>query len=182
MAESVDTSIYGPIRLGTNASIEISTTTDRNFGTWGLLSPNYTGSRAIFSNNANATTTISGHGSLYGTADFIFDLESIDISELVNTSTYADTSITFFAQLLDGSVTSQTVQLDGIFGNETFYFNDTFAQIRSVWWDQTPDWHQFDNVVMNNVSIVAPLPAAAWLFISGIVGLTGYGWRNRFKR
>lgn len=177
---------HNTLDFTTTASIAI----DGLFGSWGSTSSNYSGSRALFNNLDNGVTKINIFESIdvrpsyasrhlmteYATFDFV----AIDISELLNDTLYGPTSITFSGELSTGSVVSQTVLLDGVFGLETFTFGDTFMGVKSVWWDQAPDWHQFDNVVLENVTVrVVPIPASVWLFGSGLIGLIGAARRKK---
>lgn len=157
-------------------SAQASVSINGEFASWGILNSGYTGSRALFNNNDGGLTTIQGSSNSSGIA--VFDLVSIDISELINMNTYNDTFITFSGNQ-NGTVISQTISLDNIFGNETFYFSDYFTGVSSVWWDQNPEWHQFDNIVLDNITYVAPLPAALWLMITGLLGISGVAFKNR---
>lgn len=165
------------------ASVQVDTSgSGIAFGSWGITSPNYSGSRALYNNNDGGRTVISSTtGSASTTASF--DFTAIDLTELLNNASYSPTSITFFAETNAGSTVSQSVLLDGVFGSETFSFGDTFRGVTSVWWDQEPEWHQFDNVVLGNITTVAtgfvPIPAAAWLFSSGLIGLIGVARRKK---
>jgi hypothetical protein len=143
------------------------------FVKWGLISPNYTGSEALFLNFSGGTTILDT-----GYPDLIFDLLSIDLSELVNQSSYISTSVVFMAEVYStGETISHTVTLDGSFGMETFSFGDKFLAVSKVWWEQTPEWHQFDNIVIDNilnpVITAIPIPPALWLFGTGLLGLIG---------
>lgn len=158
------------------------TSSSGSFGTWGSSSANYTGSRAIFSNAEYGTTTITGQSYEFSNIGsyLAFDLESIDVSELLNTTTYSGTQITFYAQSWNGYTVTQVVTLDGIFGNETIFFDSSFTNLKSVSWNQTPGWHQFDNVVLSNVTLATPIPPTIWLFLSGITAIAGF-FRNTRK-
>lgn len=158
----------------------------------GITSPSYTGSTALFSNNDGGLVTLRANMIASGILDQItimqgfgniFDFISIDLSELVNAASQ-NTSITFTGKLSGGGLASSTVTLDGIFGQETFLFGDTFRGVTSVSWIQEGDWHQFDNIVVDNVtgtinSSIIPVPAAVWLFGSGLLGLFGIARRKK---
>ena len=65
----------------------------------------------------------------------------------------------------DASIVTQTFNLDGNFGLETFAFTG-FTDLVSVTWDQVVDYHQFDNVVLT------PEPSTLALLAAGVLGLT----------
>ncbi len=103
----------------------------------------------------------------------LFKLNSIDLAE------YSDvfiqpTTVTFTGYYTNGGSTTQTFVTDGIFDSiggvddfETFYFSSAFSNL---------DYVTVDTVIfaMDNLSVQAvPLPAAAWLFGAGLIGLAG---------
>lgn len=127
------------------------------------------------SNDSSGLMKILFNGSMrIETSDSsLFRLSSVDLSE------YSDvyiqpTSVTFTGYYSDGSSTSQTFVTDGIFDSiggaddfETFNFSSSFANLEYV---------DVNSVIfaMDNLSIQAvPLPAAGWLFASGLLGLAG---------
>jgi len=161
-------------------------TQTNQLSSWGLLSPNYAGSRALFNNTNNGTISIQNNSGFSAPSSVIhsstFDFTSIDLSEVANNSEYGVTNITFMGRRLSGDVVSQSVTLDNIFGMETFHFGDTFNDVTRIWWNQTPEWHQFDNIVFEDVTVTAsavPVPAAVWLFGSGLLGLVGFARRKK---
>lgn len=149
------------------------TSTDNNaFGVLGPTHPAYTGSAALFNSSLEAATMLSRQD---GTA---FNLFSIDLAELngdvLNPPPFL--TVTFDGLLASGGTVTQTFQLDGIaFGLETFAFTG-FTGLSQVSWTQGPAGlsHQFDNIVT-----AIPVPAAVWLFGSGLLGLTGVA---RYRR
>ena len=187
---------YRQVIEGAYVGLDLETVGD--FASWGLLSSNYTGSRALFNSNDGGISTINliyTEGCLIGgcqvnfsTPDAFgtFDLVSIDVSELLNKSSYNPTNITFMAEKPNGQAVSTTVSLDEIFGLQTFTFGDEFKGLRRVWWAQTADWHQFDNIALDNLTFHnviiptsnVPVPSALWLFGSGLLGLIGISRRK----
>ena len=148
------------------------TTTDNNaFGVLGSIDDRYTGSAALFNRSLEAVTMLSRQD---GAA---FNLFSIDLAELTGDVNPPDIlTVTFEGFLASGGTVLQTFQLDGIaFGLETFTFTG-FEGISEVRWAQGPAFltHQFDNIVT-----AIPVPAAVWLFGSGLLGLTGVA---RYRR
>lgn len=187
-------------QISFNATMALIASSQRAW-TIGITSPNYTGSRALFSNQDNGNTTIGvsmGISDIQETItnppserlitrvrDTSFDFLSIDVSELLN-ATSQITPITFYGQQLGGGLVSSTVALDGVFGLETFLFGDIFRGVTSITWAQEADYHQFDNIVFDNVmgtvdfsvQTIVPIPSAVWLFGSGIIGLIGIARRK----
>lgn len=129
-------------------------------GTIGTLALAYSGSTALYNEE------IDGIMQLNRIDGGLFDLLSIDLAELNGDQI---TDITFTTS---GGHT-QTFTLDGVaFNAETFIFNNGFLGVTNVSWVQQSFYHQFDNIVVNATSPV-PVPAAVWLFGSGLVGLIG---------
>ncbi|MGD2052778.1 MAG: VPLPA-CTERM sorting domain-containing protein [Gammaproteobacteria bacterium] len=140
------------------------------FAVYGTDNPNFSGSTALYNRAVNGVTSVSRQD---GAA---FNLFSIDLAELNGNVTYPSVlSVTFEGLFTGGGVVTQTFQLDGdAFGAETFVFNG-FNNLASVTWMQETPFHQFDNIVVNAV----PVPAAAWLFASGFLGLAGVARRKQ---
>ena len=140
-------------------------TPNNTFGVYGTLNTNFSGSTALFNRNTNGVTRLTRQD---GTA---FNLFSIDLAELNGDVTPPEQlQVTFTGLFSGGGTIEQTFTLDGnAFGAETFFFTD-FSNLASVSWAQETPFHQFDNVVVNAV----PVPAAVWLFGSGLLGLIGF--------
>jgi len=101
----------------------------------------------------------------------LMDLLSIDLAEL----SPGPVSVTFIAQLSDSIMLSQTFTTDGIFGTgndfETFFFDDTFSGVDYVYIADSINPKNYNFVFDNIVIKAVPIPAALWLFVSGLVGL-----------
>ena len=128
----------------------------------------YKGSTALFNGTISGITTLTANS---GSA---FNLFSIDLAELDNLTS----TVTFTGNLQAGGTVSQAFTMDGIsgfgFGFETFNFSG-FTNVTSVTWQQFLPFHQFDNIVVSAV----PVPAAVWLFGSGLLGLVGMARRKK---
>ena len=98
-----------------------------------------TGSTSLFSTSGGSTITLEDDGS--------FNLESIDLAELlVNSDPY---DVTFTGTKSDGSEVTQTFTIDGdATGAQTFDFSDDFTDLVSLSWVQGNPTHQFDNIVI----------------------------------
>ena len=122
-----------------------------------------------FSHNfVPSTTTLT---QLNGDA---FDLFSIDFSDIFNTG--ASQSIGIDAVTATGALFSDTVTLDGLVGLETFAFN--WGSLASVSWTNVDPSQalQLDNISVSTSPV--PVPAAVWLFGSGLLGLVGVARRT----
>jgi hypothetical protein len=109
----------------------------------------------------------------------LFTLESVDLSEY-SYRFIQPTTVTFTGYHTDGSSNTQSFVTDGIFDSiggvndfETFFFSSAFHELTYV---------DIDSVVfaMDNLSIRAvPVPAAGFLFFSGLFGMLGFVKRRR---
>jgi hypothetical protein len=140
------------------------------FAVYGTAHPNFSGSTAMYNRTVNGITSLAREDGN------TFNLLSIDLAELNGDVTPPSTLYTTFEGLLVGGGTvTQTFLLDGdAFGAETFLFAG-FTNLTSVSWMQETPYHQFDNIVVN----VVPVPAAAWLFASGLLGMIGIARRKK---
>ncbi len=102
-----------------------------------------------------------------------FNLVSIDLAE-VNTGS---ATVAFTGYYQGGGSIMESVTLDGNFssdsGFETFTFTG-FNNLSRVEWNNPEPFHQFDNIMVETV----PVPAAVWLFVSGLLGLLGLSRRR----
>ena len=122
-----------------------------------------------FSHNyAGSTTTLT---QLNGEA---FDLFTIDFADINNSGTIQN--ITIDAVTVTGTLFSNTITLDMLSGLETFDFN-WYNLASASWTETTGAFLQLDNIAV--ATTVVPVPAAVWLFGSGLIGLTGIARRKK---
>lgn len=142
-------------------------------------------------NNGTAFMQYEGFSSLnFGMEDgSLFNLDSIDLSDS-GFDYLSPASVTFIAQRSGSVMVSQTFITDGIFGSgndfETFDFSSDFLGVEYVY---IADAYMNKNFAFDNINIstvpqsvvigtsVVPLPAAIWLFITGLIGLFGFSRR-----
>lgn len=109
----------------------------------------------------------------------LFDLLSIDLAEY-STVFPVPRTITFTGHKADASTVTASFTTDGIIDGqgllvdfETFSFGSSFRDLAFVSADST--LFSLDNLQINPV----PIPAAAWLFGSALIGLTGFSRRRK---
>ena len=108
----------------------------------------------------------------------LFNMVSIDIA-LSSNYAMSDT-ITFIGQRPGSVMVTQVFTIDGLMrpGSDfqTFFFDAGFYGIQYAYVsDASLGFYSLDNL---NVAAV-PLPAAAWLFMGGLVGLLRFGQRRK---
>jgi len=139
---------------------------------WGNTDPSWIAYNAdpggnTFSHNySNSTTTLTKMGG------GLFDFNRIDLGDVYNAPVGGDVQFNF---LFGNASTSATVvSLDSLVGLQTFTFN--LLGLQQVSWTplttQGP-WLQLDNIVVDASVAPVPVPAAIWLFASGLIGLLG---------
>lgn len=138
---------------------------------FGTTSDWYRGSTALHNGTNSTSDPVMQLAASGGDA---FNLTSIDLAE-VNSG---KAEVTFTGFILGGGTVTQSFTLDGAFttgsGFQSFGFTG-FNNLTHVEWNNADPFHQFDNIVVNTV----PLPAAIWLFGSGLLGLLGVTRRRR---
>lgn len=149
-----------------------------SFASAGDLNVRFAGSTALTSYNFGLIT-------LQNTSGAVFDFLSIDVAPVIlgdndpfgfNRDLNAVYQTTFYGLKTDGSIVTQLVTLP----------NDTpgnvltaaalidFDNIVAAAWENNFPGVQFDNLVLNTHAVSqVPVPAAAYLFISGLVGMLG---------
>ena len=125
-------------------------------GTFGSLESRFTGSTALFDDNADGLIRLNQID------DVPFDLLAINLASL-NGGMPLD--VTFVGTLSGGGTVSQTFTIDGSpFVQQTFNFTG-FSNLTKVEWVQAPPYHQFDNIVID----VVPEPDT-WLLVGTGIG------------
>ncbi len=148
---------------------------DQAFGIWQTGNIAYNGSTALFNTFVygladGATTTLARED---GSA---FALESIGLGQLFPDSG-SDTPVVFIGTRSDGSTVTTSFTLPATPAPTTYSFQGAFIDLVSVRWEQLPQFHQFDNVVL--VSAAIPEPTTAWLVALGCSVLLAARWRRR---
>lgn len=113
------------------------------FGTFNTKESRYLGSTALFNDTIGGTTVITKNDG------GIFDLISIDLGEL--NEPFDSSTVTFIGTKADNSVISNTFNLNGVKGLQTFAFTD-FTNLVSTTWKQVSPFHQFDNIVVSDIT------------------------------
>lgn len=126
----------------------------------------YAGSTAMFNDTALGTTRLTFSGGA-------FSIQSIDLA-LLNGPGSAD--VTFTGVRSDASVIVQVFTVTSFQSLTTFNFGAGFTDLVTLDWLQEPEFHQFDNLVVN-----APVPEPGVLALLG-VGLAGIARRRRNRR
>lgn len=140
---------------------------DQAFGSWHSGNVHFNGSTALF--NAltlgpaeGGTTTLRRED---GTA---FALESIDLGQLFSDSG-SETEVVFVGTKSDGNTVSTSFLLPAELMPATYSFQGAFVDLVTVRWEQLPQFHQFDNLVVAGAPV--PEPANILLLLVGSVTL-----------
>lgn len=159
--------------LFTNTATVESSGFEPSFSTLGAQVYGYSGSTALINDNWAGQTVLTRVGG--GT----FNLTSITLSSLYPAAWPDNTpfNVLFHGTLSNGATVSETFNVSGNFGPQVFSFCSDFTNIVSANWEQTPYAHQFDNVDVTPTT-PTPIPAAAWLLGSGLLGLVGIRRKN----
>ncbi|MBL8821809.1 MAG: PEP-CTERM sorting domain-containing protein [Planctomycetia bacterium] len=141
------------------------------FATFGTGEFRYPGSTAMFND------TVLGITRLTKTGGGAFDLLSIDLCQLNFTSGTVD--VTFVGEFDGGGTISQTVTIavQGTFALQTFNLVG-FTNLVNVQWEQTPNFHQFDNIRIGD-GVAVPVPSSIVLMGIGSLGMIGYSLRRK---
>lgn len=135
----------------------------------GDSSPSYTGTPNLYSNEIGGSielTLINGG---------LFTLLAIDLDTIFET----DISVITFVTNNGDEEVFTTGEDQGNLQRHAFGLE--FDEITSVTWYQDEPFHQFDNLELTKEpfpSAVVPVPAAVWLFGSGLLGLVGIARRK----
>lgn len=128
----------------------------------------FSGSTALVNDNDDGETILTKADGGW------FQLNSIALAELYPSGD--SFSVTFTGLLYTGAAVTQTFSLDGLYGAQTFLFDDDFTQLISVSWLNSAAYHQFDDIDVAPV----PEPSTMLLFASGL--LTVASARRKLKR
>lgn len=151
----------------------------------------YTTANAASVYNFDAAGTINtsggldglGIGTLYvgGTFTATFDTTTIQFSN-INVATSPSSSFVFpdYDGTFDGSSFSgsQLVSILGLYNTYSGTFDGTNLNIAGVFYDPYYDGYTYNYDISASVSSV-PVPAAVWLFGSGLLGLAGIARKKR---
>lgn len=133
----------------------------------------FNGSASLFNNTVNGIITLSKNdGNL-------FNLSSIDLDWL---NGFGQVVVDFAAVKSDLSNVFQSFNLDLSNGFETFSFGNSFNDIRSVSWQQTAPFHQFDNIVIANANPGQPVPEPITILGTLAAGGIGAALRRKSKK
>jgi len=130
----------------------------------------YFGSASLFNNQGDGVTTLARING--GT----FDFNSIDLAP-VSTSYGAGATISFIGNVDGGGTVTESFTLNNSFSFQTLTFSG-FDNLDSVTWTQVYNYHQFDNLVLDQ-SAPVPEPGTMALLGLGLAGLAVYGKRRK---
>jgi len=110
-----------------------------------------------------------------------FSIQSFDATDVYIDQFYIPNLVFEVTGTLAGGGTLTTsFTSDNSYGFETFVFGSEWTNLTSVMFIGN-NHGAYDNIVLSSNVSVVPLPAAVWLFGSGIMMLLGFG-RNRTVR
>ena len=110
----------------------------------------------------------------------VFNLMNLELGEYSSFSLNSTVAITGY--LNDGGQVTTTLSLDGIFDGlggtndfQLFTFDSSWNNLTRVEFDSTA--YSLDNIQLDVNPV--PVPAAVWLFGSGLIGLAGFARRKK---
>lgn len=137
------------------------------FGAWTIEDDNFNGSTALF--NAYTIGAADGGTTTLRRQDgTTFAFESIDLGQLFADSG-STTDVVIVGTKGDGTVVNASFLLPAVLTPATYALPDTFVDLVAVRWEQLPQFHQFDNLVL--VGAPVPEPANLVLLLVGSVTL-----------
>jgi len=125
-------------------------------------------SSSVFINAVNYDATLSA------TDGSLFTLNSIDLNTLYDNTTAPVSFRAYDANNYLIATEGTTLTTDGWM---TFEFSDAFSNVDRVMWSQVSQFHQFDNITLNETGDApapVPEPATVLLLGCGLIGLAGY--------
>ncbi|MDF5708650.1 MAG: hypothetical protein PUP90_13430 [Nostoc sp. S4] len=140
------------------------------FATFNTGKSRYLGSTALYNNSIDGTTVLTRNDG------GIFDLLSIDLGEL--NEPFESSTVTFVGTKADNSVISNSFNLNGVKGFQTFAFTD-FTNLVSTSWQQIAPFHQFDNIVVSDITTKSVPETASVL---GLLSFAALGAGSALKR
>lgn len=135
---------------------------DQAFGAWHEGNVSFNGSTALF----NAYTLGSAEGgttTLRREDGAAFTLESIDLGPLFSDSG-SETEVVFLGTKGDGTVVSTSFLLPADLMPATYSFEAAFVDLVAVRWEQLPQFHQFDNLLLVGAPVPEPTNLMLLLF------------------
>lgn len=140
---------------------------------WGTSNSGWTGSPALFSNYTFETAKLAA------TDGLAFTLDSIDVSELFPNQGASALNVVLRGLHADGTTTTTTLAMDGVFGMQTFVLGNAMSNVVSISWQTLTAVAQFDNLVLQRVSV--PEPSSLALLGLGMAGLALVRSRRRVR-
>lgn len=140
------------------------------FVAWQDQAGNYTGSVAL-------ATGLNETASLTQDNGQAFTVISIDLAPFSVGSTSPDFTALITGTTIGGAILTENCNVDTSLSLTTCQLSSNFTvlSLRINQGDSLGNWYQFDNIVISSV----PVPAAVWLFGSGLLGLIGLGHSRR---
>lgn len=148
-----------------------SLTRNMPFASFGTQDTRFVESTALFSNISNGLIRLTRSDNA------LFDFLSIGLAELNDLGG----KVTFTGTFGKGGTITQTVQLDGNKGFQTFSLMSEFVGLSQVTWIQNSPYHQFDNISVEQYiePQATPIPPSGWLFASLLISYVV--WSQRAK-